>query len=48
MSAMIGGIVPGSCLIMHVGIGSKQHVLLDDFPIIFYNVTGLNWFERSK
>ena len=47
MSAMIGAIVSGSFLNIHVGTGSKPHVLFGDFPI-FYNVTGLNWFERSK
>ena len=35
MSAMIGAIVPGSFFIIHVGTGSKPHVLFGDFPIIF-------------
>ena len=35
MSAMIGVIVPGSFLIIHVGTGSKSHVLFGDFPIFF-------------
>ena len=44
MSAIIGAIVPGSCLISHVGIGSKPYVLFVDF----HNVTiSLNWFKRS-
>ena len=35
MSAMIGAIVPGSFLIIHVGTGSKPHVLIGDFSIFF-------------
>ena len=35
MSAMMGAIVPGSFFIIHVGPGSKPHVLFGDFPIIF-------------
>ena len=35
MSAMIGAIVPGSFFIIHMGTGSKPHVLFSDFQIIF-------------
>ena len=46
MSAMIGVIVPGSFLIIHVGTGSKPHVLLGDFPIIF--IMSLVWTGLSE
>ena len=59
MSAMIGVIVPGSFSIIHVGTGSKPHVLLGDFPIIFimslvwtgkwcYGVDSLTWLTVSS
>ena len=41
MSAMIGAMVPGSFCIIHVGTGSKPHVLFGDSPMIFIMSLGL-------
>ena len=46
MSAMIGAIVPGSFFIIHVGTGSKPHVLFGDLKKKI--IMSLGWTGLSK
>ena len=48
MSAMIGAMVPGSFCIIHVGTGSKPHVLFGDFPIICIMSLGLTGLSEAS